>query len=220
MNASDDGINVAGGNDGSSMGGRPGQNNFTTTNSSNQKMVINGGTIKVNATGDGLDANGSIYINGGNITVAGPTSNGNGPLDYDAECVVKGGSLVVYGSTGMWQNPSTNSTQYSLTFSRSGSSGDKIIVKDSSGNEIASFTAEKTYQAVCVSNDKIKQGETYTLYVNYESVSSLEASSIVNSNVTGGMGQGGMQGGMQRRMQGNDSGEMRGRMQEKINKVY
>jgi len=194
LKASDDGINVAGGNDGSSMGGRPGQNTFSSTNSSNTKLVINGGTIYVDATGDGLDANGSIYINGGYITVAGPTSNGNGPLDYDSECVVTGGNLVVYGSTGMWQSPSNNSTQYSLSFSKSGSSGDEIVVKDSSGNEIASFTAEKTYQAICVSNDKIKQGETYTLYVNGETASSLTASSIVSSNVSGSMG-GGMQGG-------------------------
>lgn len=216
LKASDDGINVAGGNDGSSMGGRPGQNTFSSTNSSNTKLVINGGTINVDATGDGLDANGSMYINGGNIIVAGPTSNGNGPLDYDAECVVTGGNLIVYGSTGMWQNPSSNSTQYSLSFSKSGSSGDEIVVKDSSGNEIASFTAEKTYQALCVSNDKIKQGETYTLYVNGETASSLTASSIVSSNVSGSMG-GGMQGGNgqggMRNMQSDSNGSTDSQMQ-------
>lgn len=120
--SSDDGINICGGSDGSSMGGRPGQNGFSSTSDSNRKLVINGGNIKVNANGDGLDSNGSIYITGGTILVAGPTSSGNGALDYDNECVVTGGDLIVYGSTGMWQNPSDNSTQYSLTFQVSGNS--------------------------------------------------------------------------------------------------
>lgn len=193
--SSDDGINVAGGNDGSSMGQRPGQNNFNDVGSSNRKLVITDGDLFVNASGDGLDSNGSIYIKGGNITVAGPTNAGNGALDYDGECVVTGGNLIVYGAYGMWQNPSTNSTQYSLTFQISGKSGDKIILKNSSGTEIATFEAEKTYGAITISNASISKGDTYTLYVNGTSVGSLEANNIVTSNSylnNGGMEPNGM----------------------------
>ncbi len=32
-------------------------------------LTINGGTIIVNAEGDGLDSNGSIEMNGGSVTV-------------------------------------------------------------------------------------------------------------------------------------------------------
>lgn len=148
--ASDDGINVSGGNDSSSMNGRMGQNNFSSVEDSNRKLVINGGNIKVNATGDGLDSNGSMYINGGTVMVAGPTESGNGPLDYDSECVVTGGDIIIYGSTGMWQNPSSNSSQNTLTFQNSGNSGDEIVLKDSSGNEITSFKTEKAYSAIAI----------------------------------------------------------------------
>lgn len=55
--ASDDGINVAGGNDSSAMGGRPGENNFSSVQDSNRKLVINNGNLTVNATGDGLYSN-------------------------------------------------------------------------------------------------------------------------------------------------------------------
>lgn len=191
--SSDDGINVAGGNDSSSIDGRQGQNNFSQIQSSNRKLVINNGDVFVNASGDGLDANGSMYINGGNITVAGPTNTGNGALDYDGECVVIGGNLIIYGAYGMWQNPSSNSTQYTLTFQTSGNSGDVISLKDSSANEIISFKAEKTYGGITISNANIKQGNTYTLYVNGVSVGSLQANNVITSNSSANGN--GMQGG-------------------------
>ena len=46
-------------------------------------LTISGGKINVNATGDGLDSNGSVYISGGEIYVSGPTANNNGGLDYN-----------------------------------------------------------------------------------------------------------------------------------------
>ena len=82
----------------------------------------------------------------------------------------------------MWQNPSNNSTQYTLTFQTSGNSGDAISLKDSSDNEIASFKTEKAYGAITISNANIKKGNTYTLYVNGASVGSLQASNVITSN--------------------------------------
>lgn len=197
ITSSDDSINIAGGNDSSAMGDRMGQNNFSMVGDSNQKLIINGGCITANAAGDGLDSNGAIYINGGSVVVVGPTSSGNGALDYTTECVITGGNVIIYGSTGMWQNPSSNSTQYCLTFGTSGSSGDEVVLKDSNGNEIVSFETYKSYGTVAISNAKIEKGETYTLYINGTSTGSLTASSTVTSNVSAnGMG-GGMQEGMQ-----------------------
>lgn len=191
--ASDDGINISGGNDSSSIGERPGQNSFSNVGDSNQKLVINNGTLNVNATGDGLDSNGAIYINGGSILVEGPTSGGNGALDYTTGCDITGGEIIIYGSTGMWQNPSNSSTQYSLTFQASGSSSDEIVLKDESGNEIASFETSKSYGAITISSSKIQKGKTYTLYVNGTSKASLTANSIVTSNSSMSGGMGGMQ---------------------------
>ena len=198
--ASDDGINISSGSD-SSMEGMPGQNPFGNSSNSNRKLVINGGDIKVNSTGDGLDSNGSIYINGGKVLVVGTTSGGNGALDYDSECVVAGGELIVYGSTGMWQNPTSNSTQYSITYYSSGDSDDEIQIKDSSENIVSSFTTERAYGAIIISNSNIKQGETYTMYKNGSEVGSITVDSIVSTyGTSGGMNGGGMmdQGEMQR----------------------
>lgn len=191
--STDDGINVSGGNDSSSMG-RPGANNFSSVQDSSRQLVINGGNIYVNSDGDGLDANGSIIINGGTTTVAGSVNGGNGPLDYDQTCNVNGGELIVYGSTGMWQNPSNISTQYSVCFGNSGKFGDKIELKDSNGNTIESFETKKNYGAITISSSKLEKGETYTLYVNGTSIGSQELTDIVTSNLTesGDFGRGNM----------------------------
>ena len=191
--ASDDGINVAGGNDDSAMGGRMGQNNFSMVQDTDKKLVINDGTLTVNASGDGLDSNGAIYINGGATIVAGPTNSGNGALDYTTECVVTGGTFIVYGVSGMWQNPSNSSTQYCLTFGASGSSNDKIVLKNSSEKEIASINSIKTYQAITISTPDIKKGETYSLYINDENVEELKVSDIITSNSFSGGGMHNMQ---------------------------
>lgn len=189
--ASDDGINVSGGNSEGMMG----EGTSGTVADNARQLIINGGTIYVKAQGDGLDANGSIVINGGDITVVGTTSNGNGALDYDQKCNVNGGTIIVYGATGMWQNPSTSSAQYTICFGTSGNSGDKIILKDSNGNEIVNFEAENSYGAITISTPELKKGETYTLYVNQAEKSTQELTSIVTSNLTTGGMQGGMQGG-------------------------
>ena len=193
VKASDDGVNVCGGNDQSAFN-RAGANSFTS--SSNGKLIITGGEIFVDSTGDGLDSNGSIEMSGGNVVVSGPTQNGNGPLDYDASFNITGGSLIIYGSNGMWQSTSNTSTQYSVVFAVSGKSGDKLELKDSSGNTVLSTTTNKTYAQILFSSNSIKKGETYTLYVNGTQNASLTANSVVTSNGTTGMG-GGMQGDMQ-----------------------
>ena len=179
VNASDDGININGGSD--NMGMMP-QDSFTNMDDENRLLKIEGGNIYVNSDGDGLDSNGSIEISGGNIEVAGSVNGGNGALDYNNKCTVTGGTLVVYGATGMWQNPTTDSTQYSIAFSTTGSSGDKIELKDSNGNIITSFETKKAYGMICISSQELKKGETYTLYKNGAQVSGQELTNIVTSN--------------------------------------
>ncbi|HML36811.1 MAG TPA: carbohydrate-binding domain-containing protein, partial [Bacillota bacterium] len=149
LTASDDGINVSGGDSGGMgfMGGRPGEGGAsgngntavpnagananaanpnagakpdsgaagkTSDSSSGRKLTINGGNITVNAAGDGLDANGSIYMTGGTVLVNGPTDNGNGALDYDGVFEISGGTLLTAGSSSMAMAPSTGSTQYTI----------------------------------------------------------------------------------------------------------
>lgn len=74
-------------------------------------MTINGGTLVVNASGDGLDSNGSIEMNDGTVVVNGPTDSMNGTLDYDSTFNMNGGPLIGAGSSGMAMSPSSTSVQ-------------------------------------------------------------------------------------------------------------
>jgi hypothetical protein len=162
--ATDDGINVAGGMDSSSVNGRPGQNSFSSTN--DNKLTVTGGNIFVNAAGDGLDANGSIYMYDGTVIVNGPTNNGNGSLDYDQTFEMNGGVLMAAGSSGMVQTPSDSSTQNSLliSYSQMQQAGTVVKILDESGNTVVEFTPDKTFQSVLVSSQDLKLDATYQLY--------------------------------------------------------
>jgi len=164
VTASDDGINVAGGADSSSTNGRPGQN--TLSSSGDNKLNIKGGYIVVDSNGDGLDANGSIAMTKGTVVVGGPTSDGNGALDYDGTFEMTGGFLVSAGSSGMAQAPSDTSTQYSIimNYPQLQSAGTLVNLQDNEGKTIATFAPIKDYQAVVVSSPELKKGGAYTLY--------------------------------------------------------
>ena len=178
--ASDDGINVAGGSDSSSMN-RPGANNYNenTTNT----LTIYNGNIYVNASGDGIDINGSGYIYGGVITVDGPTSNGDGALDYDGELIVNGGTLIAVGSNGMLQKISSNSTQYNVTINLKTTyqKGTKISILDENNEEIISYTPTKSFASIIVSTNKLSLSNTYTIKIDNETYETFTVSSITTS---------------------------------------
>ena len=170
-------------------------------NDANCYLSIAGGTIKVNATGDGLDSNGSLYVTGGTIIVSGPTNGGNGALDYNGTAEITGGTIFVAGSTGMAQGFSDTSTQCSLLYNLTTAcaAGTEIKLTDASGNTIASFTPDKTYQSVVISTPDLAQGSTYTLTCGSQTVD-IPLTAVVTSNGQtgmGGPGQGGTQGGKQ-----------------------
>jgi hypothetical protein len=212
--ASDDGINAAGGNDGSSMNGRPGQNNFNA--SMDYHTYINGGYIFIEARGDGIDSNGLIDMTGGVALVNGPTSNGNGALDYAGAFNITGGFFVAAGSSGMAQAPSTSSTQYSVmhNFASVQTAGTMVHIESEDGEEILTFVPTKEYQSVVFSSPELENEVTYIVYTGGNStgtvidglysdgtyiagteITSFTISSIVTGARGGGPGGGGPRGG-------------------------
>lgn len=168
IEAADDGINVAGGNDSSSINGRPGQNEFNRTNTN--QLLINGGNIHVNAVGDGVDVNGSIYVNGGSLVVEGPENDKNGALDYDGELIVKGGEIIASGAVGMAQSISDASTQYGvmINFRDNIKKDVKIRIVDKENEEIINYSSSKTYSSLVVTSSKLKKGEYKVLVDDQE----------------------------------------------------
>ncbi len=149
-------------------------------------MTINGGDLFVNASGDGLDANGSIYINGGTVIICGPTSDGDTAIDFDSACEIKGGTVMAFGSSGMLETPTSAENGACIVTSFSSvSAGTQYTLTDSTGKTILSYTPSKAYASAIVYSADISTGNTYT--VNAGSVSqSVTVNSAVTSNVSSG----------------------------------
>lgn len=181
IKSSDDGINVAGG-DGSNNdwrpgggGGKPGwwRNKDVNLASSDitldYVLTINGGYIYVDASGDGLDSNGNMYINGGLVIVNGPTNNGNGAIDIGdggAKFEISGGTLIAAGSSGMAVGPTSASTQCSVKITLSSSMYSMISILDSNNEVIVAFKPAKTISSIVISSVELEKGSTYSLYIN------------------------------------------------------
>ena len=157
------------------------------------KIVIDGGTLTVDAEGDGLDANGSIEINGGTIVVNGPTSGANAALDYDDNGTLNGGTVLFVDNGQMTMGFGSDSNQAYLMASIQGTAGSTVEVIDSSGKTVASLKASKSFSTVLISSQDIKEGEKYTIKVGSNTTTATASKQAVN--VGGGPGKGGPGGG-------------------------
>ncbi|MEE3334469.1 MAG: carbohydrate-binding domain-containing protein [Ruminococcus sp.] len=143
VKASDDGINAAGGSSNGTQGQqgndqfRPGGNrpgkggNQAGQSNSNYSLNFYGGSFYVDCEGDGLDANGSLNLMGGDITVLSMRGSGdNSPIDADGTVTINGATIFAAGSRGMGVNLS-GSSQKTYTSSSSYNAGTVINITGS-----------------------------------------------------------------------------------------
>ena len=173
--ASDDGLNAAGGTDSSGTGGRDngmfggkgGMGGMSgMSGSSNSSIVISGGNLYINASGDGIDANGYLEITGGYTVVTGPTQGDTATLDYDTSAVISGGTFIGTGASTMAQSFSSSENQGVIAVSVGNqAAGTEIKLKNSSGKTIISHSPELSFGVVILSSPEIEKGGTYTVEV-------------------------------------------------------
>ena len=193
--ASDDGINAADGSSSSGMGMGGFGGGQVSSSDSSVLLTINGGNIFVNAGGDGLDSNGNIVMNGGNVTVLGPTSDGDTALDFDGAFTINGGVLMAFGSSGMLETPTSAQNGCCIvTTLGTVSANSAFSLMDSSGNVIMSYTPTKNYASAIVYSSDIKNGSTYTVTAGSTTQSITVNSNVTTNGVSGGFG-GGQNGG-------------------------
>ncbi|MBE6810479.1 MAG: carbohydrate-binding domain-containing protein [Ruminococcaceae bacterium] len=178
--ASDDGLNAAGGTDssgttggrdgmfGGGHGGGPGGMGGGMS-SGNGSIVISGGKLYVKASGDGIDANGTLTISGGYTIVTGPTQGDTATLDYDKSATITGGTFIGTGASGMAQTFSDSKQGVVAVSVGNQSAGTNITLKDKSGNTIIEYAPELSFAVVILSSPDIVSGEIYTITVGLES---------------------------------------------------
>jgi len=173
--ASDDGLNAAGGTDESgftggrdgmfgNMGGRPGGMGSMGGNSGGS-ITVSGGNLYVNASGDGLDANGTLLISGGYTVVVGPTAGDTATLDYDTSAQITGGTFIGTGASGMAQTFSSCAQGVIALQVGNQAAGTDITVTDAAGNTLICYAPELSFQVLILSTPEMVSGETYTVSV-------------------------------------------------------
>ena len=184
LKSSDDGINAAGGSDQSGTGGNFGGDNFQRpgtrpggmggmggmgSSSSDGSITISGGEIYINASGDGIDANGTILIEGGYTVVCGPTQGDTAVLDYDVSGTITGGTFIGTGSYMMAQTlKGEGQGVYSVSVGNQ-QAGTKITLTDKNGQVMFDYTPALNFAIVILTSEQVIKGESYTIAVGNQS---------------------------------------------------
>lgn len=161
---------------------------------------ITGGDITIiNPSGrdvDGLDSNGSIYIEGGKVFISVSDLGGNYALDCGSEnggeCVISGGTVIACGGSAMAEGFDANSSQGFLMYNTPASAGTTISLADSAGRELLFEEIPCSFSSIVLSTSDLKLGDTCTLTID----GVQEQITIDNASVSGfdpaGMFGGGM----------------------------
>ncbi len=170
--ASDDGLNAAGGTDSSGTGGRDtmfGGGHGMMSGNSDGSILISGGTLYINASGDGIDANGTLEITGGYTIVMGPTQGDTATLDYDVSGTITGGTFIGTGASNMAQTFSDSKQGVIAVSVGNQAAGTQITLTDENGKTVISYAPELSFQVVILSSPDIISGERYTITVGAQS---------------------------------------------------
>lgn len=176
-----------------------GINACTGDGTSTPLINITGGYVDV-TTGsgdtDGIDSNGSYTQSGGMVFVKGGSSSGqvSGSIDVDGNITITGGTCVALG--GICETPVNSVNAY--VFSSVSFNAGSYSVKDSSDNEILSFTLNNSYSNGWICTSALTTNTEYTLYCDGSSLASwTQSAGTMGSSNAGGFGSnpGGFNGG-------------------------
>ncbi|MDE5994500.1 MAG: carbohydrate-binding domain-containing protein, partial [Oscillospiraceae bacterium] len=152
--------------------------------------TVNGGTVNIKvregaAEGDGIDSNGWLVINGGNVFAQACSTSGDAGIDSDNGIYINGGTVIATGN--MLDKISGGAQNYAVfTFRESQKDNKTYELQDSNGKTVIRCTPENAFTYLIVSSPELKGGD-YSLLAN-ETV--LSVSETADGGMHGGFGGG------------------------------
>ncbi|MBR3561102.1 MAG: carbohydrate-binding domain-containing protein [Oscillospiraceae bacterium] len=176
---------------------------------------ITGGNIMIineNAQdADGLDSNGSVYIEGGTILVSLNGNGSNNAIDYGSEnggvAEISGGTIIAAGGASMAESFDATSTQPSIAYTTSAAAGTTVALRNASGTVLLTWDVPCSFTYLVLSSPDMTVGETYTLSIG-DAAEEVTLESVVTT-LGSSSGMGGMMG-FDRGSFGGDSSDERG----------
>lgn len=124
---------------------------------------IAGGQVWINAKADGIDSNGDLYVEGGELYISGPVSRGDGILDYNGNARITGGIVFAAGTSGMMQTFGSDSVQNYLVvcWEEGKNAKDVIRLADQNGEILGEYAPEKEFNVAIISVPGLESGSVY-----------------------------------------------------------
>jgi len=164
ITASNDGVNVAGGEDASALEERTGNNGITRNGDGD--VTITETCMNVKADGDGIDVAGNISIESGSVNVRSGQDTKNGSIVCNGTYTIQGGAVFAAGNEAVSCIPADTSQQnvICLEYAQQQAENTAVVIKDSQGNIVVSFTPAAPYQKVILSKSSFEADKKYTWY--------------------------------------------------------
>jgi hypothetical protein len=201
-NMQDNGDRQAPPDDNNGNGGGPGFGGGMGGQSDDGQVYINisGGTVTVTGGGDCIDANGSLYLSGGNVYASSQRYGITDPdavLDADYSIYLQSG--VTFIGTGASSQISGLEHEQNAIYMYLDSNKSGTITVYDSGKAIASYTPDYSFGSIVITSPELETGKTYTVDINGEKTEvtlTEQVTSVGTASSSGGMGGG--KGGMER----------------------
>ncbi len=173
------------------------------------EITINNGTFNINSYDDAINANGILYINGGNIYAY---SSKNDAIDSNSGITITGGTTIaiatrtdepdgsfdtdddvfkITGGTilGLGLNTSfptvSESTQNSVIFD--GVSANQLLnIQSEYGTEALTFEVPNSVVTIIYSNAKLETGKTYAIYTGGSVIDGVEINGLYTEGTYSG----------------------------------
>lgn len=162
--SSDDGINACG-----AKGKESESRDRTAEEDSLPGLRITGGDILVCAGGDGLDSNGNILVEGGEVRIEGASSGHDGALDFGVEnggsCRISGGTLIAVGSgeQAAGFDETYGQSSFLHNFAEPAGPGSEITIRNERDALLFRYTPGKAFSSVVFSSPELEGGRIYRL---------------------------------------------------------
>ena len=171
-------ININSGNDG--INTNEDGISVTTINGGNVNIVVNGST----GEGDGIDSNGWLVINGGNVTSFACGKSMDAGIDSDKGIHINGGAVTATGN--MLDEIAESKQNYVVfNFMESVSDGSVITIKDADGKAVNEFTAKNACSCLVMSTGNLTEG-TYTFWKDNVQMRVMQSSGRIPGMPGGG----------------------------------
>lgn len=131
-------------------------------------LDITGGYLWIVSNGDGIDSNGIITINGGNITIYSANNADAEAFDYKTEAVINNGVFVATGSSAS-RNFSESSEQKSFRFYFEAKKGDIIEIYHN-GAMLTFIEAQQDFSCLILSSPDLSSTSEFSVNLNDEPV--------------------------------------------------